>query len=228
MALLDKLIKLFRLQPNPKRIAKQLRKPSGAIAHKVAEKMNESNAPLYALALQEMKLSDGEKVLEIGFANGYFFNQLFSSAKNLHISGLDFSPEMVKTAKVLNTEHLEAETLDLRLGSSDAMPFEDARFDKVFCVNLIYFWDSPSEHLSEVLRVLKPGGRFYTIIRTKETLKKMPFTQYGFKLYEAQEWASTLEGAGFKAAQVVEHTEPPVYYEGQPFQLSSLCISASK
>jgi ubiquinone/menaquinone biosynthesis C-methylase UbiE len=50
----------------------------------------------------------------------------------LKISGLDFSPEMVKVAKENNSLTSNNGELTLRLGSSDKIPFPDNSFDKVF------------------------------------------------------------------------------------------------
>lgn len=75
--------------------------------------------------------------------------------------------------------------------SSDKMPFADNSFDKVFCINVIYFWEQPAEHLKEIYRVLKPGGKFYTTIRSKESMAEMPFTKYGFNMYSQSEWVTS-------------------------------------
>jgi SAM-dependent methyltransferase len=57
-------------------------------------------------------------------------------------------------------------------------------FDRIFCINVIYFWDDPAAHLREVRRVLKPGGTFTAVFRTRAAMVKMPFTQFGFAMYE--------------------------------------------
>lgn len=122
-------------------IAKQLRKPGGLLAGKVGNQMNKTNGFLYDFTVDSMQLKDSESVLEIGFGNGKFFDKLFSVANNLAISGLDFSSEMVKEAKANNPSATNSGKLDLRFGSSDHIPFADNSFDKVFCINVIYFWE---------------------------------------------------------------------------------------
>lgn len=210
-------------------IAKQLRKPGGILAGKVANQMNKINGFLYDFTLDTMQLKDNESVLEIGFGNGKFFDKLFSSANNLVISGLDFSPEMVKEATANNPSATNSGKLDLRFGSSDNIPFPDNSFDKVFCVNVIYFWEQPADHLKEIYRVLKPGGKFYTSIRTKETMAQIPFTNYGFNMYELEEWINILKTnhLHFKHAPKTEN-EPGAFLDKQFHKVESLCIVAEK
>ena len=191
--------------PTAQQIAAQLRQPSGFLAKKVAERMNEANRFLYDATWQALQLEDDMHVLEIGFGNGLFFAELARKAKGLKLFGLDFSVAMMKEASERNAALVKASasprhvgtgkrssgdgTLSLHFGSSDKMPFADGSFDRVYCINVIYFWEDPTSHLREVRRVLKPDGRFIAALRTKDTMKRMPFTRYGFAKYEQAEWA---------------------------------------
>lgn len=191
--------------------------------------MNKTNGLLYDFTIRTMQLSNNESILEIGFGNGKFFDKVFSTANNLEISGLDFSPEMVKVATRNNPLTLNAGKLTLRFGSSDKIPFPDNSFDKVFCINVIYFWEQPADHLKEIYRVLKPGGKFYTSIRTKESLIKMPFAKYGFNAYTQDEWISKLETNLLHHVHTQKsQNEPDAEIDGQLYKVESLCIVAEK
>lgn len=212
-----------------KKIAKQLRKPSGALANKVGNGMNKSNNFLYHFTMEAMQPVNNESILEIGFGNGKFFDKLFSRAKNLQIAGLDFSPEMVKEATVNNPATSSSGQLTLRLGSSDNIPFPDNSFDKVFCINVIYFWEQPAGHLKEISRVLKPGGRFYTSVRSKESLAQMPFAKYGFTIYSQDEWIHVLESNGLTYLHTKKtENEPDAEFDRQVYKMESYCIVAEK
>lgn len=212
-----------------KTIAKQLRRPSGILANAVGNQMNETNRFLYDFTIKEMRLTDNESILEIGFGNGKFFDKIFSSANNLKISGLDFSPEMVKVAASSNPSTLKSGKLTLCLGSSDKIPFPDNSFDKVFCINVIYFWEDPAGHLKEIYRVLKHGGTFYTSIRTKESMVQMPFSKHGFNLCTLDEWIGVLETnlLHFVHSKKTQN-EPDAEFTGQLHKVESLCIVAEK
>jgi ubiquinone/menaquinone biosynthesis C-methylase UbiE len=206
--------------------ARQLRKPTGLLAGKVGNEMNKTNSFLYDLTIETMQLKDNESILEIGFGNGKFFDRIFSVANNLKISGLDFSPEMVKTAAANNPSTSNSGELILKFGSSNKIPFADNSFDKVFCINVIYFWEQPAHHLKELYRVLKPGRKFYTSIRTKESLLQMPFAKHGFNIYSQDEWVNILEAGHLHFVHSQKTENEPGEIFNKPLQ--SLCIVAQK
>lgn len=226
--IIRRILSFFKSKPDPEFVAKQLRKPSGKFAHKVGQQMNEVNEPLYDLILEIMQPKDNEAILEIGFGNGRFFNRLFSQANNLQVSGIDYSKEMVAEAKQYNEEYIASGKLNIEKGSSDNLPFPANTFDKVFCNNVIYFWESPEKHLNEIHRVLKPGGNFYTGIRTRDSMLPFPFIKYDFTLYDSDEWKDLMEKNGFVFKGAHLKKEPPTEFEGEAIQLESCCIVGEK
>lgn len=83
-------------------------------------------------------------------------------------------------------------------------------------------------HLNEVHRVLKPGGHFYTGMRTKEAMLQFPFVQYGFVLIEPEEWMSILEQNEFDAREAARRLDPVIEGEDGDIQMESVCIEAQK
>jgi SAM-dependent methyltransferase len=47
---------------------------------------------------------------------------------------------------------------DLRIARADAVPFEDASFDAVLCVEVLRYLPDVAPCIGEIARVLKPGG----------------------------------------------------------------------
>ena len=226
--LFRKLLLWFGLIPNSKLIARQLRQPSGNKAEKFGFLMNKANEKLYKNIIELIELQDGENILEIGFGNGRFFNKLFKKNKNIKVAGVDYSEPMVKTARDYNEELIDENKLELFYCSSNAMPFESNTFDKIFCINLIYFWENPYENLLEIYRVLKPGGRFYTCFRVKDCLSKLPYTKYWDRLYDNEEWKNILIKSNFEIKNENIINEHKVEMMGQKVQLKSCCIIAAK
>lgn len=213
-------------KPDPAFVAGQLRKPSGEFSHKIAGKMDQVNAPLFDLTLEIMKPVDHESILEIGFGSGSFMPKLLAAADRLKISGVDYSPEMVEKATAGNREAVESGILDLKQGNSNELPFPDNSFDKVFCNMVIYFWDRPTEHLTEVRRVLKAGGRFYSGFRSRESMQVFPFIEHGFNMYGEDEWSDLLNENGFNVAGLHKRRDPAIEEDDRTLQLESVCMVA--
>ena len=222
------MVNQIQSRPDPAFIAQQLRRPAGSFVKNIARKMDQVNGPLFDLTLETMQLTDNESILEIGFGSGSFFPKIFSKANRLQVSGIDYSEEIVDMAKSNNRSLVDADRLILECGSSDHLPFPNHAFDKVFCNMVVYFWEQPGIHLKEIRRVLKPSGQFYTGMRTKESMLRFPFTQFGFVLYEDEEWKSILEQNGFQWIGAKKKTDPAIEEEGNSFCMESICLIAKK
>ncbi|MCC5940026.1 MAG: class I SAM-dependent methyltransferase [Balneolaceae bacterium] len=207
-------------------IAQQLRKPSGEFASTIAEKMAEANHPLYDLVNHSMTFRDHDSILEIGFGSGSHFSALLAKANGLNITGIDYSSEMTELAKSINKNNVEAGRLKLHTGNSSQLPFDDSSFHTVFCNMVIYFWDDPADHLKEIQRVLKPGGIFYTGMRTLDSMLQFPFTKFGFNLYSIDEWKSVLQSHGFMIVGELRQRDPVFDDDGDQIQLESVCLAA--
>jgi 2-polyprenyl-6-hydroxyphenyl methylase/3-demethylubiquinone-9 3-methyltransferase len=106
----------------------------------------------------------GLKVLDVGCGGG--FTCEFLSNRGAQVYGIDQSTPCIDAAKV----HAEKIGLPITYcaGVAEALPFGDASFDVVVCVDVLEHVDSPTRTVEEIGRVLKPGGYFCfdTINRT--------------------------------------------------------------
>lgn len=74
---------------------------------------------------------------------------------NLQITGIDLSPIAVNRLKQENPD------LDVRIGDVRNLPFRDSQFDTALAYAIFHNLETDmSKALSEMARVLKPGGRF--------------------------------------------------------------------
>jgi ubiquinone/menaquinone biosynthesis C-methylase UbiE len=135
---------------------------------------------------------------------------------------------MVEAAGDYNREAITSGKLEIKTGSSAAIPYPDQSFDTVFCNMVIYFWDQPGEHLKEIGRVLKPVGTLYTGIRTRESMLVFPFVEHGFNLYSVEEWRTILGNNGFSLLDTHLQMDPELDFEGNKLSLESCCIVAGK
>jgi 2-polyprenyl-3-methyl-5-hydroxy-6-metoxy-1,4-benzoquinol methylase len=104
-------------------------------------------------------VNEGESVLDIGCGSGvdtiFAAKMAGSSGK---VVGIDFMPEMLQRAK----ENLTLANLDnvtYEEASSDKLSFPDENFDVVISNGVFNLVPDKAKALSEVFRVLKPGGR---------------------------------------------------------------------
>lgn len=210
------------------RIADQLRRPSGWLANRVGRQMNDSNQAIYNAIFKEMEPNLNGTSLEIGFGNGLFFPRYFEQAKSSKVSGIEMSEKMVGSAKKRNKKESRAGILDLRIGSSNSIPYANSSFDTVVCVNVIYFWDYPEEHLKEIFRVLKPGGIFYVGMRPEDSLKNIPFAKHGFILYNEQEWRDRVQENNLIHLKTTTFLDSPLIINEDVFPIQGMVMLFQK
>jgi ubiquinone/menaquinone biosynthesis C-methylase UbiE len=205
-------------QEEAKALASQLRKPQDEVGLKVAEFMNEGNRYMSFLAYDAMDFQPKDKILELGFGNGMFIRELALLVKEGLYAGIDYSDIMVKTAQDINADLLN-QNVALHEASIEAIPYPDAYFDKIFTVNTIYFWENPTECLTEIRRVLKPHGWLGIGLRTKEKVQHLPFASHGFTLYSQVEAENLVLAHNFKIEKTIYEVDK---------ELDALCIVAQK
>jgi SAM-dependent methyltransferase len=101
----------------------------------------------------EFKNHQGEKVLEVGCGTGA---DLLQFAKHGALAtGVDLTTNHVELARKRVGELAVVHKADAR-----HLPFEDESFDYVYSHGVLHHCDEPQQVVSEMMRVLRPGGRF--------------------------------------------------------------------
>ena len=98
------------------------------------------------------------RVLEIGAGTGFFVLNLMQAGLTSSAVVTDISPGMVDVA-VRNGAALGLDVSG-RVADAETLPFEDAEFDLVIGHAVLHHIPDVELALREVLRVLRPGGRF--------------------------------------------------------------------
>jgi ubiquinone/menaquinone biosynthesis C-methylase UbiE len=99
-----------------------------------------------------------EHALELGCGTGFFLLNLMQAGVAKRGSVTDLSPGMVQAA-LRNADGLGLD-VDGRVADAELIPYEDATFDLVVGHAVLHHIPDVELALREVLRVLKPGGRF--------------------------------------------------------------------
>ena len=190
-----------------KAIAGQLRCPSGDGGIEMANRMNINNGNMTRCAIASLELQDGDSVLEIGPGNGKHVAELFEQTPSVRYAGIDISETMVTAAKELNSGLCSDGKASFTLTDGQTIPFADGTFTKIFTVNTIYFWKDPAVYLAEIKRVLQPGGILCICFATKAFMQHLPFTSFGFELYETKAVEQLVTAGGWQVNSIDEQTE---------------------
>jgi ubiquinone/menaquinone biosynthesis C-methylase UbiE len=119
-------------------------------------------------------------LLDVGSGQGKFVPELVK--KGFNVIGVEPSSVLIESAKVSypNTQFVQASATDL--------PFQDGVFDFVMCVETLEHIPNTEKAVSEMARVLKPGGKLIIIDKNINSLHPIHFAPTAI-------WKKALEGA---------------------------------
>ncbi len=94
-------------------------------------------------------------VLEAGCGTGHWLGILHG--RGHRVTGLDFSAQMLAQA------HTSLPGVGLIRGQAERLPFPPEFCDRVFYINAIHHFNDKAAFLAEALRILRPGGKVFTV-----------------------------------------------------------------
>jgi|GEM_PF-164377 ubiquinone/menaquinone biosynthesis C-methylase UbiE len=127
---------------------------------------NRYNIHLYhSTATQADTDLTGKDVLEVSCGHGGGASYLMRTMKPAKYTGLDFNPDGIKYCRRKQT----LPGLDFIQGDAEDLPFADESFDAVVNIEASHVYLKFPKFLSEVERVLRPGGRLlYADMRSSD------------------------------------------------------------
>lgn len=99
--------------------------------------------------------------LEIGHGPGYLGLEWLKKTQGTRLTGLDISPDMTALARRNAREYGLSERTVYQGGEGNKLPYEDNTFDAVFTNGSLHEWVDPLGTFNEMVRIIKPGGRFF-------------------------------------------------------------------
>ncbi len=119
---------------------------------------------------EKMNIPEYSNVLELGCGIGLLWmNNEESINETLNITLSDFSEGMLQSAKQnINNKNIKYQVIDIQ-----DIPYENESFDIIISRHMLYHVPDIDKALSEVKRVLKPGGKFYVSTNGKEHMQEL-------------------------------------------------------
>ena len=184
-------------------VVPQLARPHGVLAKLIAPVLDRGNHAINLHVVAALDLKPGDRVLEVGFGGGVGLAMVLDHEPGVVLSGMDLSQEML-----IRCRKRFGSRVTLAQGSVETLPYPDRAFDKLFGVNVTYFWPDIERALGELARVLSPGGLLVLGIRPPEVLRKAQFDVAGHRVWSAEQYVEALSGAGFVDASARRVPDP--------------------
>jgi ubiquinone/menaquinone biosynthesis C-methylase UbiE len=110
------------------------------------------------------RLAEGESVLDVGCGTGTLAVAAKYRVGTLgKVTGIDASPEMIGRAQ--KKARKKGVEVHFQMAAAERLPFQDAAFDVVLSTVMLHHLpdDARAMCISQIRRVLRPGGRFLAI-----------------------------------------------------------------
>jgi ubiquinone/menaquinone biosynthesis C-methylase UbiE len=163
------------------------------------------------LCLAECK--GGDSVLEVGFGSGLTFLNLNDMYKKIY--GLDLSCDVMEVKQVFAPLGIRP---DLRNGNVLEMPYPDNQFDTVLLISILEHLQ-PAEldrALSEIKRVLKPGGQIVYGVPVERPFMVAMFALLGYNIrkyhFSTEKDVAAAAAKHFKQVRVTPMKSTPAMF----------------
>jgi sarcosine/dimethylglycine N-methyltransferase len=108
---------------------------------------------------KRVSITEDSRVLDVGCGIGGPARYL-AHRFGCRVDGIDLTPELVETGRVLTERCKLADRVVLQVGNALQLPYSDQTFDAVWCQNVTMNIADKAAFLAGVYRVLKRGGLF--------------------------------------------------------------------
>lgn len=201
-------------------------------------------APAAERLLAAARPMPGERVLDVGAGTGIVARHAAPRvAPAGSVTGLDASADMLNVARA--AAERDGLSIAWHEGTAESLPFPDARFDLIFSQFALMFFNDRAAALSEMWRVLAPGGRI--AVNVFQEIKRHPFyvalnhaieRRLGvpavaaiFALGDADALGASLSRAGFhdvtiEPVSMTAHMGPPELFLAGEIELDTAAIPA--
>ena len=168
-----------------------------------------TNQRLHAYFPDILKIEGNEYVLDVGCGLGRMSIAVAKRLKNGRVVGIDIWDKKMLWDNSSERTYINAEIegvkekVEFKYGNIFKIPFPDNTFDLVTCSSVLNNLRGNAKKLralSEIYRVLKPGGRFLLIEPLRCLRMFFLFTPFAFwQLLTKEDWSRLLKRTGFES-----------------------------
>lgn len=173
---------------------------------------------------EQCAVADGMRVLELGCGNGALWRENIDRLpKNVRVVLNDISEGMLRDTR----REMEDDRFSFRSFDCHQIPYPEQQFDLVVANHVLFYCEDLKAVLSEVRRVLKPGGKFVCSTYGATHMKEITDLVQGFhasitlsadKLYErfGLENGATLLAPYFQSVQMQIYEDRLLVNQAEP------------
>ena len=186
------------------------------------QSMERGHRPTGEQAIERMKLPPDARVLDLGCGSGWATRLMAEKAMKGHVVGIDISDEMIELARKTSAGFPNVE---FQVAGADHLPFPDRTFTHAFSMESLYYYEDMAAALSEVARVMAPGGLFVAVMdlyfENRPSHQWVDQLKVPVQLLSIADYHALLRGAGFTHVideRLLDPTPVPENYTSGSFK----------
>lgn len=149
--------------------------------------------PLAVKVIDSAGFESTHAVLDVGCGTGVLTRLAARRvAGSGHVTGVDLSSGMLRTAEQRAATDGISEYVTLQAADAEQLPFADRSFDSVMSLFALRHFPNPSTAVSEMFRVLRPGGQCTIGVGSGAPWRSAQFVAIGWRTL--REYLASLNG----------------------------------
>ncbi len=140
-------------------------------------------------------LSPGHRVLDAGCGWGRILLGLTQDIRGLDITAMDLSEDALRIGRQRIGSKSNDNSISWVQGNLEHLTFDNDSFDSIYSARVMQHLNSPERGAHEIIRTLKPGGRFTIVLQNRLCPLNM---NYYSRVYSPGEVANWFSGCAAK------------------------------